>query len=128
MFKKYWPADLHLVGKEIVRFHTIIWPCMCMSLGIDLPKQVFVDFEGNICTAGKKAFGVCDVETDANQLAPIAVLGILLVVSGGTITKGSNVTSDTTGRAVVATSSDAINGYALDDASEGEVIRIARGF
>ena len=41
MFKKYWPADLHLVGKEIVRFHTIIWPCMCMSLGIDLPKQVF---------------------------------------------------------------------------------------
>ena len=94
----------------------------------DLPKQVFVDFEGNICTAGKKAFGVCDVETDANQLAPIAVLGILLVVSGGTITKGSNVTSDSTGRAVVATSSDAINGYALDDASEGEVIRIARGF
>ena len=40
-FNKYWPADLHLVGKEIVRFHTIIWPCMCMSLGIDLPKQVF---------------------------------------------------------------------------------------
>ncbi len=40
-FKKYWPADIHLVGKEIVRFHTIIWPCMLMSLGIDLPKQVF---------------------------------------------------------------------------------------
>ncbi len=41
LFKKYWPADLHLVGKEIVRFHTIIWPCMLMSLGIELPKQVF---------------------------------------------------------------------------------------
>ena len=41
MFKKYWPADLHLVGKEIVRFHTIIWPCMLMSLGLPLPKQVF---------------------------------------------------------------------------------------
>ena len=40
-FKKYWPADIHLVGKEIVRFHTIIWPCMLMSLGIELPKQVF---------------------------------------------------------------------------------------
>ncbi len=40
-FKKYWPADLHLVGKEIVRFHTIIWPCMLMSLGLELPKQVF---------------------------------------------------------------------------------------
>ena len=41
LYKKYWPADLHLVGKEIVRFHTIIWPCMLMSLGIPLPKQVF---------------------------------------------------------------------------------------
>jgi methionyl-tRNA synthetase len=41
LFKKYWPADLHLVGKEIVRFHTIIWPCMLMSLGVELPKQVF---------------------------------------------------------------------------------------
>ena len=40
-FKKYWPADLHLVGKEIVRFHTIIWPCMLMSLDLPLPKQVF---------------------------------------------------------------------------------------
>ena len=40
-FKKYWPANLHLVGKEIVRFHTIIWPIMLMALGIDLPKQVF---------------------------------------------------------------------------------------
>ena len=40
-FKKYWPADLHLVGKEIVRFHTIIWPCMLMSLGLELPHQVF---------------------------------------------------------------------------------------
>ena len=40
-FKKYWPADLHLVGKEIVRFHTIIWPCLLMALDLPLPKQVF---------------------------------------------------------------------------------------
>lgn len=40
-FRKYWPADVHLVGKEIVRFHTIIWPIMLMALGIELPKQVF---------------------------------------------------------------------------------------
>lgn len=40
-FKKYWPADLHLVGKEIVRFHTIIWPAILMALDIELPKQVF---------------------------------------------------------------------------------------
>jgi methionyl-tRNA synthetase len=40
-YKKYWPADVHLVGKEIVRFHTIIWPAMLMALGLPLPKQVF---------------------------------------------------------------------------------------
>jgi len=40
-FKKYWPADVHLVGKEIVRFHTIIWPAMLMALGLPLPKTVF---------------------------------------------------------------------------------------
>lgn len=40
-FKKYWPADLHLIGKDIVRFHTIYWPCFLMSLDIPLPKQVF---------------------------------------------------------------------------------------
>ena len=40
-FKKYWPCDLHLVGKEIVRFHAIIWPCILMALDLPLPKQVF---------------------------------------------------------------------------------------
>ncbi len=40
-FNKYWPADLHLVGKEIVRFHTIIWPIMLMALELPLPKQVY---------------------------------------------------------------------------------------
>lgn len=40
-FKKYWPADLHLIGKDILRFHTIYWPIMLMALDIPLPKQVF---------------------------------------------------------------------------------------
>ncbi len=40
-FKKYWPADVHLVGKEIIRFHTIIWPILLMALDLPLPKQVF---------------------------------------------------------------------------------------
>lgn len=40
-FEKFWPANLHLVGKEIVRFHTIIWPIMLMSCGLPLPKKVF---------------------------------------------------------------------------------------
>ena len=41
LLDKYWPADVHLVGKEIVRFHTIIWPIMLHALGMELPKQVF---------------------------------------------------------------------------------------
>ena len=41
LFNKYWPADVHLVGKEIVRFHTIYWPIMLHALGLPLPKQVF---------------------------------------------------------------------------------------
>ena len=41
LYKKYWPADIHLVGKEIVRFHTIIWPAMLMSIDEPLPKKVF---------------------------------------------------------------------------------------
>ncbi|MCI6018861.1 MAG: methionine--tRNA ligase [Clostridiales bacterium] len=41
MFEKYWPADLHLIGKDIIRFHTIYWPIMLMALDLPLPKQVF---------------------------------------------------------------------------------------
>ena len=40
-FKKYWPADIHLIGKDILRFHTIYWPIMLMALGLELPKTVF---------------------------------------------------------------------------------------
>lgn len=40
-FKKWWPADLHLIGKDIIRFHTIYWPCFLWSLDLELPKQVF---------------------------------------------------------------------------------------
>ena len=50
LYQKYWPADLHLMAKEIVRFHSIIWPCILMALGEPLPKQVFahgwLQFEG----------------------------------------------------------------------------------
>lgn len=41
LYKKFWPADLHLIGKDIVRFHTIYWPIMLMALDVPLPKQVF---------------------------------------------------------------------------------------
>jgi len=41
LFNKYWPADVHVIGKDIVRFHTIYWPIMLMALGVELPKTVF---------------------------------------------------------------------------------------
>lgn len=41
MYKKYWPADVHLIGKDILRFHTIYWPILLMALGEELPKQIF---------------------------------------------------------------------------------------
>ena len=40
-YDKFWPADLHMVGKEILRFHTILWPAMLMALDLPLPKRVF---------------------------------------------------------------------------------------
>jgi len=52
MFKKYWPADLHLVGKEIFRFHSIIWPAILMALDLPLPKKVFG--HGWLLVNGKK--------------------------------------------------------------------------
>ena len=50
--KKFWPADIHLVGKEIVRFHTIIWPCMLMAAELPLPKQIYG--HGWLIVAGDK--------------------------------------------------------------------------
>lgn len=94
----------------------------------DLPKQRFVGFDGHLCTAGAKAYGVCDVETESGQYAPAAILGILLIESGGVINAKSKITSDASGRAVAMTSTEDVNGYALDSASgAGEIIRIVRG-
>ncbi len=51
-FDKFWPADVHLIGKEILWFHTVYWPCILMSLGLPLPKQVFA--HGWWTSEGKK--------------------------------------------------------------------------
>lgn len=51
-FKKFWPADLHVIGKDILRFHAIIWPAMLLSVGLPLPKSLFV--HGFITMDGKK--------------------------------------------------------------------------
>ena len=56
-YEKFWPADLHLVGKEIIRFHTIIWPIMLMALDLPMPKQVFghgwINFDGDKMSKSK---------------------------------------------------------------------------
>ena len=41
-FKKFWPADLHIIGAEINKFHSIFWPAMLMSAGLALPKKIFI--------------------------------------------------------------------------------------
>ena len=51
-FKKYWPADVHCIGKDIVKFHTIYWPAMLLSAGLELPKSIFI--HGFINVAGQK--------------------------------------------------------------------------
>lgn len=51
-FKKYWPADIHCIGKDILRFHTLLWPAMLLSAGLPLPKKVFV--HGYITSKGQK--------------------------------------------------------------------------
>ncbi|GAC1371790.1 MAG: methionine--tRNA ligase [Candidatus Saccharimonadales bacterium] len=51
-FAKYWPADLHIIGKDILRFHAALWPAMLMSAGVELPKQLYV--HGFISSEGHK--------------------------------------------------------------------------
>jgi methionyl-tRNA synthetase len=51
-FRKYWPADLHMIGKDIIRFHTVYWPAFLMSAGIELPRRVFA--HGFINVKGEK--------------------------------------------------------------------------
>ena len=51
-FKKFWPADMHIIGKDILRFHAVIWPAMLLSAGLDLPKRIFV--HGFVLSEGKR--------------------------------------------------------------------------
>ncbi len=52
LFRRYWPADLHMIGKDIIRFHTVYWPAFLMSAGIELPRKVFV--HGFLLNRGEK--------------------------------------------------------------------------
>jgi methionyl-tRNA synthetase len=52
LFRRYWPADLHMIGKDIIRFHTVYWPAFLMSAGIELPRRVFA--HGFLLNSGEK--------------------------------------------------------------------------
>lgn len=66
MWRKFWPADLHLIGKDIVRFHTVYWPAFLMSAGIELPRKVFA--HGFLLNRGRK-----ESKTEGNVTDPLAL-------------------------------------------------------
>lgn len=68
LFKKYWPADVHLMGKDIVRFHSIIWPMLLMALGIELPRHV-VGHGWILLESGKMS------KSKGNVVDPIVLIG-----------------------------------------------------
>lgn len=66
LFKKFWPADVHVIGKDILRFHAAIWPAMLLSANLPLPKQLFV--HGFITSGGKKMSKTLGNVIDPNEL------------------------------------------------------------
>lgn len=67
LFNRFWPADLHMIGKDIIRFHTVYWPAFLMSAGIELPRRVFV--HGFLLNRGEKMS-----KSIGNVLDPIALV------------------------------------------------------
>ncbi|AFM18917.1 methionyl-tRNA synthetase [Mycolicibacterium chubuense NBB4] len=66
VFRRYWPADLHMIGKDIIRFHTVYWPAFLMSAGIELPKKVFA--HGFLFNRGEKMSKSVGNVVDPNDL------------------------------------------------------------
>ena len=93
-------------------------------LDADIPARRFVGFDGARATDGAKALGVLEAESESGTPAPINVLGVMLVETGGAVALGAEVGSDAEGRAVTGSG----NGFAVDAAAgAGEIIRILRG-
>jgi methionyl-tRNA synthetase len=67
VFRRYWPADLHMIGKDIIRFHTVFWPAFLMSAGIELPRRVFA--HGFLLNRGEKMS-----KSVGNVIDPIALV------------------------------------------------------
>lgn len=94
---------------------------------VDLPRHLFVGIDGAICAAGAKSLGTVAADTQADNVAPVDVLGICLVIAGGAIAGGAEVESNAAGRAITLATGKS-NGIALDAAAAaGDVIRIVRG-
>lgn len=94
---------------------------------VDLPRHVFVGLDGGVCAAGAKSLGTVAVDTEADNVAPVNVLGICLVTAGAAITVGAEVESDGDGQAITLAAGKS-NGIAMDAAAAaGDVIRIVRG-
>jgi methionyl-tRNA synthetase len=67
VFRRFWPADLHMIGKDIIRFHTVYWPAFLMSAGIELPRRVFA--HGHLLNRGEKMS-----KSVGNVVDPIALI------------------------------------------------------
>jgi methionyl-tRNA synthetase len=80
LFEKYWPADVHVIGKDITRFHCIIWPAMLMAAGVELPRGVFA--HGFLSLAGEKMSksrgNILDPERMARAFGPDGLRYLLL--------------------------------------------------
>lgn len=98
-----------------------------ITAAADLAKHIFVGFDGDVCAAGARAFGVSEIAADAGEQASVNVLGIVLVTAGDAITAGAQVEADASGHALPL-DAGVSNGVALDAATTaGDVIRIVRG-
>lgn len=94
---------------------------------LGLTQRRFVGFDGNPCAVGVKALGVAEADTDPDGVAPVTVLGAILVEAGAAIAAGAEVQADATGRAITKAAGVG-NGYAWDAATAaGDLIRIVRG-
>ena len=94
---------------------------------VDIPEHRFIGFDGNLCQASQKALGVSDVSIEQGQYAPVGVLGIFLVEAADEIAIGAEIASDAQGRAITVTETEVVNGYSLDEGTDGDLIRVVRG-
>ena len=97
-----------------------------IAIGADLSKNLFIGFEGNLCSANAKALGVINADTDSGEEAPVCVEGIALVKSGAAVVIGVLLKSDANAKAITTTTNDKlVIGKALDAATAAdELIRV----